>query len=122
VTTFKPPWDFFPLHETVIPPFKVALEVGFDQGDLMTFCVCHFDENGVMSSFGGHSENWRETLIDYLDYIEMAKWLAFVEPDTGEPRYIRLNREYAAWHWEWVPGRGRVWTNNPPIEMGDGHG
>lgn len=119
MTTFKPPWDFFPLHETIIPPFKVAFEVGFDQGELMTFGVAHYDENGHMSSFGWGSENWRETLIGYLHEIEGAKYWAFVEPETGEPRYVTFDREMKQWHWEYQAGKGQVWVKDESKSEGE---
>lgn len=93
---FKPPWDYFPQHTTHIPPFKVVLSVGFDQGDLINWIVGFCDEDGVMSSFGGSGERWRDVLHIYLEYIVHAKWLTEIE-ESGEPRYIRLNHEYDQW-------------------------
>jgi hypothetical protein len=93
MSKFKSPWNFFPIHEISIPPFKVTFDVGFDQGDLMIFSAQFYDEHGTMSMFGGHSENWRETLLEYLEMIDFAKWQAVIEPESGEPRYMRLSRE-----------------------------
>lgn len=93
---FKPPWDFFPLHVTTIEPFVVEFVAGFDQGELMSFSVGFYDENGTMSAACLPVADWRLMLPEYLHWIDHARWLAAVEPD-GRKRYMRLDEEHAAW-------------------------
>lgn len=71
----KPPWNYFPIHETKVGKCKASIEVGFDQGESMTFGVGYWDENGVLTGWSFTGEVFREAILEYLDKISLAQYI-----------------------------------------------
>lgn len=75
MNNFKPPWDYFPIHETRTGKCKASIEVGFDQGENMTFGVGFWDEKGIMSGWTFSGPEFKQAILDYLDMISLARFV-----------------------------------------------